>query len=108
VRIIAVPRTLGGSWFPYELFMAVTVIVCLLEVGALVAIYFSYRALSRGSKYSGNLKNTVRVIGAIFGLLGLAFVYSNSAFWACDYSEQKYVDGASTFTLRRFPEIPCW
>ncbi|KAG2375198.1 hypothetical protein C9374_010202 [Naegleria lovaniensis] len=108
-KVIAVPRTLGANWYPYQLFMAISIILAVLEIISMLSIYFAYKALHRGSKHSEKIKNTVRTICILFGVFGLAFVFSLTSFWACDYSTQGlFEDGVAKYALRRFPEVACW
>lgn len=108
-KVIGVPRTLGANWYPYQLFLAISIILAVLEIISLLSIYFAYKALHRGSKHSEKIKNTVRAICILFGVFGLAFIFSLTSFWACDYSKQGLIeDGVAKYALRRFPEVACW
>ena len=106
---VAIPRTFGFQFLPYDAFIGLAIAVYILEIIALFTIYLTYRSFINGSKYWSKIKTTARITFALMIIISLPSTYGmSSSFWDCDYSQTETISGKVTFTLKRFPTIECW
>ncbi|KAL9658648.1 hypothetical protein ABK040_006184 [Willaertia magna] len=109
--IFAIPRTFGFQFVPYNVFIAVAVLSFVLEVIAILAIYFTWAAQSKGSKYWSKIVLIARIVFAVLPLVSMPSIYGMSAaFLDCNYRQQVLLEGSDTpvYVLERFPTIACW
>ncbi|KAF0979112.1 hypothetical protein FDP41_002182 [Naegleria fowleri] len=110
VHALVAPRTFGFQFLPYNGFVALFAIMCLVECIGMIIIFFTYRSLIYGSKYWKKIRTAGRSVFAIMTFLSLPMTFAlMQGFWGCDYSKTVEIQkGVQIFVLSSFPTEACW
>ena len=110
-NILLIPRTLGFQYLPYEGFIALAVIVFVMQSICFLIIYITYRSIILGSSYWKKIRTGGRFVFFLMTFLSLPMTYGlMQGFFDCDFtSKVSIVQGAPpSFALRNFRNVECW